>query len=391
MKIGSKNIMKPIMLVLCLCLSFLLLVSCTSVGNANAELTETDVKEAIDSLNSQNGSEYIAVSFPGLNIGWNQIAKSPIVFGSLNIHWYGILIVCGIILAFVYSYLLFRKKSYQTDDLLDMAIWSIVASIVGARLYYVIFSLDRFLPKTFDFESIKDFIIGTISVWDGGLAIYGGIIGGIIAVWAVCRKKKIDIFNAMDILGPAVMIGQIIGRFGNFANGEAFGSEVSEKSALYFARMGLYSNSTVAAYKDGILSSRIAYVHPTFLYESLWNLVGFALINIICYAGKKKAFKGQAFFMYIAWYGFGRTFIELLRTDSLMIFGTVRVSSLLGIICFFFGVAMLILFGIKGKKERLAGEEYKSVYTEFHTSFSDNESEKIENNGTEEENKNDDN
>jgi len=160
------------------------------------------------------------------------------------------------------------------------------------------------------------------------------------------------------MVAPAVMLGQIIGRWGNFFNGEAYGAEVPEESILYFARMGLISSNT----RHDFGTSQMVYVHPTFLYESLWNLVGFIIINLLY---KKKKFDGQIFFMYIAWYGLGRTVIELFRADS----GTISASLIIACLSFFGSVAFLIYGVVIGKKKKLETEEYESAYPLFGTKF----------------------
>lgn len=335
----------------------LLLVALTSC--AEAELDRGDEINIVETVNKL-GSDYIVVFFPGLGIEPQIINSVAFRLGDLTVYWYGLIITCGIILAFTYASFMTKREGIKFDDLLDMAIWGIVCGVVGARLYYVLTSLDKFKG---DFWSV-------FRIWEGGIAIYGAIIGGALALTLVCRRKKISVMKTFDAVAPAVMIGQIIGRWGNFMNGEAYGSIVHSDSFLYRFRMGIYPHTQLDSYISGIGGivtddSALAYVHPTFLYESVWNLIGLIIINVI-YLRKKK-FDGQIFFMYIAWYGLGRTFIELLRTDSLYIFETIRISSLVGCLCFFFGLAMLIYGEIKGKKLRLAGEEYESAYPLFHS------------------------
>ncbi|NLK39595.1 MAG: prolipoprotein diacylglyceryl transferase [Clostridiales bacterium] len=273
-------------------------------------------------------SNITTVSFPGLGIGefdMNKIAFS--VFGR-NIAWYGIIITCGIILGYLYANYRAKFEGIKTDDLLDYAIFVVAAAIVGARIYYVAFTLEEY-----------DNFLEMIAIWNGGIAIYGAIIGGGIAAYVISRIKKINPLKMFDLIAPAVIIGQIIGRWGNFVNGEAYGG----RTDLPW-RMGI---------RSGYLSETI-YVHPTFLYESLWNLIGFIIIHFLY---KKKKFDGQIFYMYIAWYGFGRMFIELLRTDSLTQ-GDIRVSSLVGFVSFVVGSVMLIWnFAKLRKAQQNVGEE----------------------------------
>ncbi len=258
------------------------------------------------------------ISFPGLNI--NEFAVNNIaftIFGK-SIMWYGIIITLGIILGFYYT--LYRAKNTEhikTDDVLDYAIYLVIFGIIGARLYYVLTKFDNFKGA-----SLKETLRNIIAIWEGGLGIYGAIIAGFLALVTVSKIKKIKIGKALDMISPAVMIGQIVGRWGNFFNAEAHGGETSLPW-----RMGLRAASENSA----------IYVHPTFLYESLWNLIGFILINIIY---KKKKFDGQIFILYITWYGFGRMLIEQLRTDSLYV-GIFRISQIVGLLSFIFGIIFL--------------------------------------------------
>ena len=180
-----------------------------------------------------------------------------------------------------------------------------------------------------------------IAIWEGGLAIYGGIIGGVLGIYICCRRKKMKFFSMLDSISPGVMIAQAMGRWGNFFNGEAYGSIVPEGSPLYFLRMGLYPHPHDYHDIKGMI-----YVHPTFLYESLWNVLGFVFINLLY---KKRKFDGEVALWYFAWYGFGRMFIEGLRTDSLML-GPFRISQLVGLICFLAGTTLVILGRIHAAK-----------------------------------------
>ena len=326
------------------------LCSCT-FRNLSYDEEETAIADFKEYTAGHDGS-YHLISFPGLGIQNLKINRVAFKIGSLTVYWYGIVITLGIVAAVSYAWFMFKKRGLKTDDLLDMTIWGVVSGVVGARLYYVLMKLDSYT----DFWSI-------FKIWEGGLAIYGGIIGGGIAVFIVCKKKKVSFFKVADCVMPGIMLAQALGRWGNFTNGEAYGYEVAEGSPLYFLRMGIYPH-TNAAITAG--ANHIAYVHPTFLYESLWNLIGFILINLIFCVLKRKRFDGQTFFACVAWYGFGRTFIEMLRTDSLYLFGAVRVSSLLGCLLFIASVAMMIYFGIKSKNARLAGESYEPSFPLFN-------------------------
>ena len=283
------------------------------------------------------------VSFPGLNIGEFKIdpvaIRIPIGDG-ITIRWYGLIIVTGIILAFLYCAYRAKQEGIIFDDVLDIAIFTIIFAVLGARTYYVLTTL-----KTHSYKSFYD----VIAIWEGGIAIYGAIIAGAATIFIVCRVKKISVVKMMDATALGVMIGQIVGRWGNFCNGEAFGEEIAEGSWLYFIRMGLNSYNT---------GYETMYVHPTFLYESLWNLAGFVLIHCLY---KKKKFDGQIVLMYLTWYGFGRMLIESLRTDSLYI-GVFRISQMVGLLCFVLGSIALTVLLIKARRKELDQETYAPAY-----------------------------
>ena len=286
----------------------------------------------------------IEVAFPGLGI--ENFKLNPVAFEifGLEVRWYGLCIVTGMILAFLYANYRAKQEGFTLDDLMDVGIYTILFGVLGARLYYVLMKLDTYiLPNRSAWENFKDMI----NIRGGGLAIYGGIIAGALTLFVFCRIKKKDWRRLFDLVAPGVMIAQAMGRWGNFFNGEAHGGIVPEGSLLYFLRMGLKPND---------LTPGMAYVHPTFLYESLWNILGFVLINVFIY--KRKKFNGQIVLTYAAWYGFGRMFIEGLRTDSLYLGGGdsgIRVSQLVGFVCFVVGTALMVYMLIRTKKQEMAG------------------------------------
>ena len=227
------------------------------------------------------------------------------VFGR-NIYFYGVLIALGFLLAILYCGRKSAAFGIRADDFYDLMLWLIPLSIVGARLYFVLFRLE-------DYRSDP---LSILYVHEGGLAIYGGVIAGVLCVIGVCRHKKIPIPAMLDLAILGLLIGQIVGRWGNFMNREAFGAETA-----IFCRMGLTA-------PDGTT----IYVHPTFLYESLWNLVCFVFLLCFIKAGRRR-YDGQCALIYFFWYGLGRFWIEGLRTDSLYIGGSgIRVSQLLSLI-----------------------------------------------------------
>ncbi|MDD6313131.1 MAG: prolipoprotein diacylglyceryl transferase [Firmicutes bacterium] len=275
------------------------------------------------------------ISFPGLGIGPFEINTVAFSLFGRNVAWYGVIICVGIILAFLYGEWRAKKnEGISSDDYLDLSIFLIPISVICARLYYVIFNWS---------EGGYDSFLDVIAIWRGGLAIYGAILGGFATILVFSKIKKIKTLKLLDAIAPGVMIGQIIGRWGNFVNAEAHGG----KTDLPW-RMGISSAA------DG----EAVCVHPTFMYESLWNLIGFIIVNFVY---KKKKFDGQIFYLYIAWYGFGRGFIEMLRTDSLWL-GNIRVSSALGFICFFVGTALYIVSAKKARARAAEGAEYENQF-----------------------------
>ncbi len=300
--------------------------------------------------------EITKIAFPGLGIGEFEINRVAFSIFGLDIYWYALLITCGIAIAVLYTKYRSEREWVSMDNLLDIALATVILGVIGARLYYVLTSLD-----SGNYNTLKDWI----NIRNGGLGIYGGIIGGVAGLIAMSLIRKVNVFSVLDSAAPGVMIAQAIGRWGNFCNGEAFGSPivngqityaflgpektypVAETNLLYKLRMAVESGAT---HGDGYFG--MVEVQPTFLYESLWNLLGFVLINIIY---KKKKFNGQIALMYFAWYGFGRMFIEGLRTDSLFVPGTgIRISQMLGLVLCVASIAVLVVGFVFAYKKKLA-------------------------------------
>ena len=290
----------------------------------------------------------ITVSFPGLGIGEGDISSIAFTLGeNFTVMCYGICIALGMVMAIAYASWRCKQQGITVDDLIDVAIFTIFFGVIGARLYYVLFS-------DHEFKTLWE----VINLRTGGLAIYGGIIFGAATIVVVCLIKKISWRKLYDAAGPGVMLAQAMGRWGNFFNGEAFGAQVEEGHPLHFLRMGLISSNT---YND-FGTTKMVYVHPTFLYESLWNILGFVLINIFF---KKKKFDGEVALWYFAWYGFGRMFIEGLRTDSLYIGSTgIRVSQLLGFLLFALASALVVYGRIVVKKNAQSSVSEEAPATE---------------------------
>lgn len=284
---------------------------------------------------------YYYMGFPGLGIKDFHIDSTAITLGNLEIKWYGLIIVCGMIAAVVYTYLQSHRHGLIFDDLLDIALSSIIPGVIGARLYYVFFDWLSHPEKYGTFYDV-------IAIWEGGLAIYGGLIFGVIGAIVALKIKKIRIPTMLDCAFPGILLAQSIGRWGNFINMEAYGAETT-----WFIRMRLSSESNLIATE----------VHPTFLYESLWNLVGFILLTILF---KKRKFDGQIFLIAVSWYGLGRFFIEGLRQDSLYI-GQFRISQVLAAVLFI-GALGLLIYGFIKYRERHVGE---CIYAEGSKKYDD--------------------
>ena len=250
-----------------------------------------------------NPANFSSISFPFLGLEMNP--PRVLSLGPLNIHLYGLAIGLGLILAVMYVCRRSKEFGLKEDDILDGVLWITPFAIVCARIYYVAFS----------WKDYADNPLSVFAIWEGGIAIYGSVIGAVIGVIVLCKVKKLKIATVLDVTLLGFFIGQILGRWGNFFNREAFGAATDS-----FFRMGLYNTVT----------SQWEYYHPTFLYESVWNLVGFVLLHFL---SKRRQYDGQIALGYAAWYGLGRCFIEGLRVDSLY-WGSFRVSQVLaGLTC----------------------------------------------------------
>ena len=246
---------------------------------------------------------YTEISFPALDLVMNP--GRSISIGPLTVHYYGAIIAFGLILGVMYACRRSKDFGLKEDDLIDGVLWVTPFAIICARAYYVIFRWA---------EEYAANPISALYIWQGGLAIYGGVIGAVVGITVFCKIRKIKPAVVLDVVSLSFLIGQSIGRWGNFFNREAFGAE------------------TDVLWKMGLMKANgdIIYVHPTFLYESLWNACGLVILH---FASKRRKFDGQVALGYMAWYGLGRCMIEGLRSDSLYI-GPFRVSQLLaGISC----------------------------------------------------------
>ncbi len=243
------------------------------------------------------------IAFPHLNLSFEVSRVAFTVFGK-DIYWYAICILSGYILGLLFVYFSAKKRGVDPENIIDICFWGLIFGIIGARIYYCIF----------DWKSVGGFW-GIFKIWEGGIAIYGAIIAAILTAYIYCKRKKLNTLNVFDVCAPGLLIGQAIGRWGNFVNAEVFGGETS-------TLLGMSINKNPP-------------VHPLFLYESLWNLAG--LILVLIFRDKKKA-DGQAFFFYVFWYSLGRLFLEGMRNPEYILFlipnilGISQLVALIGII-----------------------------------------------------------
>ncbi len=287
----------------------------------------------------------VQVSFPGLGIETFTLNKVAFEVFGLEVRWYGVCIMLGIMFAFGYGMYRSRQEGFTHDDILDVGLYVVLFGVLGARLYYILMKPEIYFRSD---RTLWQNLAEMVNIRGGGLAIYGGIIAGAAAIILFCVIKKKDFRRLLDLAAPGVMFAQAMGRWGNFFNGEAHGGIVAEGHPLYFLRMGLYPND--------LDTPTMAYVHPTFLYESLWNILGFVLINAFVYRNKK--FNGQVALTYLAWYGFGRMLIESLRTDSLYIGGGnegIRVSQLVGLLCFVICTGLIVYMLVRVHQQMKQG------------------------------------
>ncbi len=288
--------------------------------------------------------DYNEIVFPRLGIDIH-VNSTAFTIGSLSIQWYGILITLGIVLAVIYAFTQVRKYGLHPDGVLDAIIGGLIGAIVGARAYYVILNWDKYAD---DWKSV-------FYIREGGLAIYGGIIGALVVGCIVAKLRHVKILPLLDITGICFLLGQGIGRWGNFFNQEAFGSNTTSIFGMSGGRIQSWIDNsyTATSYYQNFgasLDSSLP-VHPCFLYESIWCLLGFVLLAI--FAKKIRRFDGQIFLMYIGWYGLERAVVESLRTDSLVV-GNVRISQLIAILCVVVAVVLLIVIG--SRVHRLGGD-----------------------------------
>ncbi len=263
----------------------------------------------------------IAFEHLGLKFHIDRIAFS---LGSLTVHWYALIILTGVILGFCYACYFAKKESLDTEYLYDVLLWGLPSAIIAARLYYVVFN----------FSEYQNHMGDIFKIWEGGIAIYGAVIGAVISTYIYARVKKLPVLQLFDMGAFGLLVGQAIGRWGNFVNQEAFGGNTD---SLFAMKGNLIYSRLVEMQARGMNVTPELGVHPTFLYESLWNLMGAVLLGAV---HRKKKHHGQIFFCYLVWYGIGRFFIEGMRTDSLY-FYTFRISQIVAAVTTILGAVCL--------------------------------------------------
>ena len=283
------------------------------------------------------------IDFPNLGIHLGNVGKELNVFG-FEIAYYGIVIALGILAGIMIAALEAKRSGQNPENYFDLALYAVIFSIIGARIYYVVFAWDMY----------KDDLLSVFNIREGGLAIYGGVIAAVITVFIFAKVKKLSAPLLLDTGGLGLVAGQMIGRWGNFFNREAFGDYTN---SLFAMRLPLDAvrNSDVTElmreHKEVVDGVSYIQVHPTFLYESIWCLV---LLILLLFYRRKKKFDGEVFLLYLAGYGAGRVWIEGLRTDQLLIPGLGwPVSQILAGVLVIVSLAMILYFRNKQKKKKL--------------------------------------
>ena len=263
--------------------------------------------------------------------GIEPINPVAIDLGVIEIRWYGLIIAVGILLALYMAVRESEKRGLAKDTFLDLVLYAVPIAIISARIYYVIFQWDYYSQNLGEI----------IKIWNGGIAIHGALIGSVITAYVFTKVKGISFWKLADIAAPSILLGQAIGRWGNFINQEAHGGEVSRAFLE-----GLYLPDWIInqMYIEGPIGE-FAYYHPTFLYESLWNFVGVILLLALRNVNLRR---GESFLTYVIWYSVGRFFIEGLRTDSLMVTSDLRAAQLISVALIIGSVALLVYRRVKG-------------------------------------------
>lgn len=290
-------------------------------------------------------SDYTEIRFPKL--GWEfHIDPTAFTIGGVRIQWYGIIIALGLALAVLYCFPRMKRFGIDSDRAVDAVLGGVIGGIVGARLYFVLSSWEDYKK-----DSFKETFLAVINTRNGGLAIYGGIIGALTVGLIICKIRKLKLLPMLDIAGIGLLIGQGVGRWGNFVNQEAFGTNTDFVLGMTGGRIQHVINDSMqiggSMYENGLEMLWEKPVHPCFFYESVWCLLGFVLL---AFWSKRRKYDGQLILMYMAWYGAERFVVEGLRTDSLMV-GSIRISQLVSAVIFIASVILQIVIGFKVKRD----------------------------------------
>ncbi len=286
-----------------------------------------------------------SVEFPNLFSGDIEINRVAFKLFGLDIYWYGIFIALGVVLGFLYAMKRSKKVGLISDNVFDIAFIGIIVGFIGARAYFCLF-YNIMNPEA---DNKYNLITMFTKIHDGGLAIYGGIIFGVIAALIACKVKKSPFLPLLDIAAPAILIGQSIGRWGNFINQECYGAPTAGNLPWGMTGTKIALDPIVIEAMGSNAEKTNVLVHPCFLYESLWCIVGFLLIHFV--ANKIRSFDGEVFLYFVLWYGSGRAWIEALRTDSLYA-GSLKISQVIAIASAVLALIMIIYFRIFTKKEQ---------------------------------------
>lgn len=283
-----------------------------------------------------------SIWFPNLGIVLKNVGKSFDVFG-LEIAFYGVVIACAMLLGITLVTTVAKRTGQDPEMYFDVSLITIVIALIGARVYYVAFS----------WENYKDNLWEIFNIRGGGLAIYGGVLAGMASVYLFSRIKKQNFLQMADTICPGLILGQVIGRWGNFFNREAFGGYTDGLLAMALPQEAVRADEITSQMLEHLqMADGTAFiqVHPTFLYESLWNL---GVLAVLLFLTRRKAFHGQIFILYLAGYGAGRFWIEGLRTDQLLIPGIgIPVSQLLSFVLVLAAVALSIVLGKRRRKSK---------------------------------------
>ncbi|MBC6297530.1 prolipoprotein diacylglyceryl transferase [Listeria sp. FSL L7-1517] len=261
-----------------------------------------------------------------------------IQLGNISVKWYGVIIASAVVIALILALSEASKRKMDKEIIVDLLIWAIPISIISARIYYVVFEWDFY----------KNNLSEIVKIWHGGIAIYGALIGAVLTAVIFSRIKKISFWQLADVVAPSLIIAQAIGRWGNFMNQEAHGAETTR---TFLENLHLPEFIINQMYIDG------AYYQPTFLYESLWNVLGFIILLII---RRTKIRRGELFLSYVIWYSFGRFFIEGMRTDSLM-WGDFRVSQVLSVLLIILSIGIIVYRRLKMNPPYYMEDKYGKI------------------------------